>query len=151
MRTSKISIEAFLEPRKMTIAGVSRDPKKFGNSAFRELKEKGYELYPIHPAASEINGTQCIASVDSLSPDIKNLLILTAKRNTFGIVKEAVDKGISNIWIQQMSETPEAVDYAKSKGVNLVTGQCILMWTDPVKGFHKFHKNVKKIFGSLPK
>ncbi|MCX6250064.1 MAG: CoA-binding protein [Bacteroidetes bacterium] len=151
MKTSRKTIESFLEPRKMAIAGVSRDPKKFGNVAFTGLKEKGFDLYPIHPSASGINGTICYKDITSLSPGIKNLLILTSRRNTFGIVKEAVDSGITSIWIQQMSETKEAIDYANSKGVNLVTGQCILMWTDPVKGFHKFHKNVKKFFGALPK
>jgi uncharacterized protein len=151
MKTSRKTIESFLEPRKMAIAGVSRDPKKFGNVVFRDLKERGFDLYPVHPQVTEMNGTAFSPSVSSLAPGISNLLILTSKKNTLGIVKEAADRGIANIWIQQMSDTPEAVDYAKSKGINLITGQCILMWSDPVKGFHKFHKNMKKFFGMLPK
>jgi hypothetical protein len=37
-------IQKFLAPRKMAMAGVSRNPKKFGGSIFKELKEKGFEI-----------------------------------------------------------------------------------------------------------
>ena len=33
-------IRKFLAPKKLAIAGVSRNPKKFGGSVFKELKEK---------------------------------------------------------------------------------------------------------------
>ena len=151
MKTSRKAIENFLSSKKLAIAGVSRDPKKFGHSVFTDLKKKGYEVFPINPAAEQIDGFDCFRSVNELPSDVRNLLIFTAKDKTLGILKEAVGKGINNIWIQQMSDTPEALEYAKDKPINLVAKQCIFMWTEPVSGVHKFHKTIKKIFGALPK
>jgi len=150
MKTSRKSIEQFLEGRKLAIAGVSRDPKKFGHVVYLDLKKKGFEIYPVNPETDTIEGQPCFHSVSALPGDVKNLLVITPKNNTLEVVKEAMDKGFDNIWIQQMSDTREALDYLKDKPVNLVSKQCILMWTEPVSGFHKFHKTMKKIFGALP-
>ncbi|MCK9421403.1 MAG: CoA-binding protein [Bacteroidales bacterium] len=150
MKVTKKSIDAFLAPRKLAIAGVSRDPKKFGFSVFKELKEKGFEVIPINPEADNIDGTPCLRHVSELPDDVSSLLIITPRSQTPGIVTEALERKLKNIWIQQMSETPETLILAKTSGVNLIYKQCILMYTDPVKGIHKFHRNIKRFFGRLP-
>jgi predicted CoA-binding protein len=151
MKTSKASINAFLETRKLAIAGVSRDPKKFGYAVLGKLKETGHDLYLIHPDTDTLHGEPCYRNISFLPDDIGGLLIITPKSETLGIVKDAVKKGIPNLWLQQMSETPESIEYALSNKINLITGQCILMFAEPVEGFHKFHRNLKKWFRRLPK
>ena len=151
MRTSRKSIETFLEPKKMAITGVSRNPKKFGNQIYTILKKKGYEVYPVNPMATEINGERCYQNLSDLPSHVSNLLILSSREKTVPIVKDAIGRGMSNIWIQQKSESREAIEVATSGNVNLVSGECILMFVEPVEGFHKFHRGVKKFFGALPK
>ena len=151
MKTSKKSIEKFLEPRKMAIAGVSRDPKKFGYAIYKELKTKGYQVFPINPHVDQIEGEPCFHAVSALPLDIRNLLIITPKTQTMQVVKEALEKGIDNIWIQQTSEKKEVLDYLKGKDINLVYKECIMMWIEPVTSIHKFHRRMKKFFGILPK
>lgn len=151
MTATKASIDTFLSSRKIAIAGVSRDPKKFGHQVFRQLKEKGYELYPINPGSDFIDGTPCFRSVSSLPLHVHSLLILTPKKQSKDIVADAIGKGIDNIWIQQMSDTPEAIELAATRQMNLITGECILMYADPVKGIHQFHRIIKQFFGGMPK
>ena len=43
---SLAEIQEFLAPKKLAIAGVSRNPKKFGYTVFKELREKDFEIYP---------------------------------------------------------------------------------------------------------
>ncbi|MEI7664050.1 MAG: CoA-binding protein [Bacteroidota bacterium] len=151
MKATKASIDLFLASRKLAVAGVSRDPKKFGHQVFKQLKEKGYEVYPVNPQADFIDGTPCFRSVSSLPVNVHSLVIVTPKKQTKEIVAEAISKGIDSIWIQQMSDTPEAIELTRTHPVNLVTGECILMHTDPVTGFHKFHRNIRRFFGRMPK
>jgi uncharacterized protein len=151
MKATRKSIEAFLAEKKMAIAGVSRDPKKFGNNVFRELKGKGFELYPVNPNADEINGEKCYADIYSVPDHVKRLLIVTPKKQTPGLVRDAVSRGIRSIWIQQMSDTPEAVEFALNNNVDLVMKECILMHSEPVMSIHRFHRAVRKFFGLLPK
>ncbi len=151
MKPSKQLIQTFLETKKVAIAGVSRDSKKFGAVIFRELKEKGFDVYPINPNVDKIHGVTCYPSVSALPSDVGSLLIVTPKLQTLSLLREAVIKGFRNIWIQQMSETPETIAYAKSQNLNLIMKQCILMHTEPVKGFHKFHRAINRFIGLLPK
>jgi uncharacterized protein len=150
MKASRKTIESFLTEKKIAIAGVSRNSKKFGHTVFQELSQRGYDVYPVNPNTDSLGGTPCFQSISALPSDVRNLLIVTPKSQTAGVVKEAVSKGISGIWIQQMSETPEAMQFALENKVDLVARQCILMWIEPVKNIHRFHRNLKKLFGLLP-
>jgi predicted CoA-binding protein len=65
-------------------------------------------------------------------------------------VREAREKGIKQIWIQQMSESQEALKELDGSGINYISGQCILMYYKP-HSIHKFHGRLKKFFGRWPK
>lgn len=142
-------IENFLKSEPIAIAGVSRNPKKFGYIAFNELRKRGLNVIPVNPYAEEILGTKTFKNISDLPPEVNSLVVLTRTDQTEAIVKEAVRKGIENIWIQQMSETSSILkEYADSK-INLITGECILMYYKP-RGIHKIHRFLKKLFGKYP-
>ena len=147
---SNQQITDFLANKPIAMAGVSRNKKKFGYTAFKELRQKGLELIPVNPNADEIDGIKAYKSIDKLPPEINALLVMTKKEQTAGLVKSAKDKGIKHIWIQHMSETPEALAELEGSDVNLISKQCILMFHEP-HSIHKFHRNIKKLFGRLPK
>jgi len=149
--TTLNKIQNFLEPRKMAIAGVSRNPKKFGAYVFAELKKKGFELYPINPNTDQIQGLKCYKSVDELPPDVKCLFIVTSKDETASIARSAVEKGITMVWIQQKSETLEAVKIIEEAGIPLIYNRCLMMFAEPVNGAHHIHRFFVKIFGTYPK
>lgn len=151
MKATRSSIESFLATRKIAVAGVSKDQKKFGHIVFKTLIEKGFEIFPINPTTDMIASTPCFRNVSALPVNVHNLLILTPRKQTHEVVAEAVRKGIDHIWIQRGSETRETVDLIKAHKINLITGECILMHADPVTGIHKFHRTLKKLFGMMPK
>jgi len=147
---TKQQIEQFLSNEPIAIVGVSRNPKKFGRVAYEELTRKGLKLIPVNPNMESINGTVCYPDISHLPAEVKSLLIITKKDQTAKVVEDALAKGIKNIWIQQSSDTPEALALLKGKDINLITRQCILMHYQP-DGFHKFHRNLKRFFGGMPK
>jgi len=51
-------IEEFIASEPIAMVGVSRNPRKFGFTAFRELKEKGMNIIPVNPHAKEIHQTR---------------------------------------------------------------------------------------------
>jgi predicted CoA-binding protein len=144
-------IQDFLSAETIALVGASRNKKKFGNQVLTELKSKGLKVIPVHPEAREIEGLECVASVNDLPSDVNHLFVAVAKNKTAGIVEAAAEKGIKNVWIQQMSETPEAIKVAEEKGMDLITKRCIFMYADPVKGVHKFHRTLNKLFGMYAK
>jgi predicted CoA-binding protein len=143
-------IKEFLASEPIAMVGVSRDPKKFGFAAFRELKEKGMNIIPVNPYAEEIHGTKVYHDLKSLPSGVGGLIIVTPKAVTAAVVKEAKEAGYKQIWIQQNADSEEALAELKGTNINYITGQCILMHYKP-HSFHKFHGRLRKIFGRFPK
>jgi predicted CoA-binding protein len=143
-------IDEFLASEPIAIAGVSRNPKKFGFAAFKELKEKGLNVIPVNPNADEIHGSKVYHDIKSLPDNVRGLIVMTGKDQTAGVIREAKAKGINQIWIQQMAESKEALKELEGSGINYITKECILMHYKP-HSIHKFHKGIRKFFRSFPK
>ena len=148
--TTLKQINEFLDSQPIAMVGVSRNPKKFGYTAFKELKEKGMKLIPVNPVADQILGEKSYPNVTQLPADVKGIIILTKKDQTAAVVREAKEKGIKQIWIQQMADSKEALDELQGSGINYISGECILMYFKP-HSMHKFHGSLKKFFGRFPK
>lgn len=150
-KVSKEQIEKFFEPKRFSIAGVSRDTKKFGYHAFRDMRKSGFDILPVNPSADEIDGVKCYKSVEELPADVESLLILTPKSHTDATLRQAIKKGIKNIWVQQSSDTKETLSIAEEYNQEIIHGKCVFMFAEPVGSIHKFHRTLVKIFGGLPK
>jgi predicted CoA-binding protein len=149
-KTTLKQINEFLDSQPIALVGASRNPKKFGYAAFKELKEKGMKIIPVNPVAEEIMGEKSYTNISQLPPDVKGIIVLTKKDQTASVIRDAKEKGIKQVWIQQMADTKEAFDELKDTDINFITGECILMHYKP-HSIHKFHGALKKFFGRFPK
>jgi predicted CoA-binding protein len=148
--TTLKQINEFIDSQPLALVGVSRNPKKFGYVAYKELKDKGMNIVPVNPEADQIMGEKSYRNVTMLPPEVKGIIILTKKEKTAAVVKEAREKGIRQIWIQQMADSKDAIEELRGSDINYITGECILMHYRP-NGIHKFHGRLKKFFGGFPK
>jgi hypothetical protein len=149
--SKKQSIEQFLAPKKLAIAGVSGNSKKFGYQIYNELKQKGFDICPINPRIEEIDGVKVYKSVEDIPSDYDRLYIVTPKSETDKILKQAAEKGIKHVWVQQMANTKETAQIAKEHSVELIDKECMFMFANPTTSVHKFHKTIWKILGLMPK
>ena len=144
-------INRFVAGQTIAIAGASRKEKSFSAEVAKHLNELNYKLWLVNPnfETDEPENLK-VKSMGKLPSDLNHLLVLTPAAETEGVVKQAIEQGIDNIWIQQNSETSAAIELALSNKVNLIHHQCIFMFTQP-KGVHKFHYSLRKFFGRMPK
>jgi predicted CoA-binding protein len=143
------NIEEFISKKRIAIAGVSRSGKKFGNSAQKELKSRGYEVFLIHPEAKEIDGDPCYPSLAYLNGRVDGVLVSLPPSQAGSVLREAAAAGVQNVWLQQGAETKELIALGKDLGLKMVSGKCILMYAPPVKSFHGFHRFVNRLLGQL--
>ena len=148
--TSKTLVEDFLSEQKIAVVGISRSKNKFGNAIYRELKKKGYTLFPVNPNMDEFEGDKCFSSLSSVPEQVDALIINIPPKNTKAIVEEAKTIGIHKIWMQQGSESEKAIKFCNDNNIEVVTGECILMFAEPAAFFHRAHRWVNKITGKLP-
>jgi len=146
--TSQRSVDAFLDQPALAVVGVSRLKKKFGNIACRELRAKGYRLYIVHPSGAPVDGVSSYSSLSQLPERVNAVLIVVPPAQALEVVREAAAAGIHHVWLQQGAESPEVLDACRQLGLDVVSGECILMFAKPA-GVHKLHYWINRITGGL--
>lgn len=139
----------FVKGKRIAVVGASRSGKKFGNVVCTELKERGYQVFIVHPEAQEIDGEPCYPSLAALQGKVDGVVISVTPRKAAGALREAAGAGIKNIWLQQGAQSPETASAAAELGVTPVTGKCILMYAEPVRSVHSWHRAFARLFGQL--
>ena len=149
--TSKTAVEEFLEMKNVAVVGVSRKNSKFGNIIYKELKQKGFNVFGVNPNMDNIDGDRCYNNLRELDGKVESVINVVPPSQTEYVVKEANEIGVINIWMQQGSESEEAIRYCKENKINVIHKECILMFAEPVKSIHSFHRWIWKVIGKLPK
>lgn len=142
------TIEDFVHCKRLALVGASRSGKKFGNSVFQELTQRGYEVFLVHPDAKEIDGQPTYPNLAALSGKAEGVIVCVPPAKSAGVLRDAAAAGFKNIWLQQGAESPEVLNLAEELGLNVVVKKCILMYAEPVTSIHSLHRFFAKVFGS---
>lgn len=148
--TTKKQIDEFFSQHTFALAGVSRNGKKFGNSALAELKQKGYKVLVVHPEAQQVDGEHCYPSLAALPETADGVVLVVPPAQTEKMVQEAYASGIRRVWMQPGAESPAAIKFCQEHDMQAITGECIMMYPK-ANGFHNFHRVVRTVFGGMPK
>ncbi|MCX6828878.1 MAG: CoA-binding protein [candidate division Zixibacteria bacterium] len=142
-------IENFINQKNIAVLGASPSGKKFGNAIYRELKSKGYQVYPVHPTAESIENDRAYNSLKTLPAEVTAAVFAISPDKALEAVDDAVAHGTKRIWFQQGANFKLAVEKAKAAGIETVTKKCILMYVPPVNSIHAVHRFFAKIFGRV--
>jgi predicted CoA-binding protein len=66
------------------------------------------------------------------------------------VAKEVFEAGINRIWVQQGAESYAAIRYCENNGMTVAHGHCMLMFAEPVRSIHSFHRWIWKLIGRYP-
>jgi predicted CoA-binding protein len=149
--TTKAMVDDFLAQRTLAVVGVSRKAEKFGNMVYRELKAKGYRVFPVNSHAEEIAGERCYPSLSALPEPVGGVVIVVPPAETERVVQDAAAAQIRRIWMQQGAESDAALRFCADNGMSVVSGECIMMFAPPVGFGHGLHRWVWGLLGKLPK
>jgi len=109
------------------VAGASRDPKKYGHQVYKNLKEAGYEVYPVNPNTNKILGSKCYPDLGDLpaKPDVVDIVV--PPRVTEEIVKICKRLGVTKVWMQPGSESETAIEFCDKNYIDVVYGVCVMI------------------------
>ena len=149
MTTQKLVAE-FLAQKKIAVVGVSRKKTKFGNAIYKELKEKGYRVYPVNPNMSTIENDICYPDLHSLPEKVDAVVFNISPAQTVKVLIDVKETGIKKVWLQQGSQSDEAIKFCEENGIDYVSNECVLMFAHPSAFIHRAHKWIWGVFGKLP-
>jgi predicted CoA-binding protein len=130
----------YLSPRAMAVVGASNARGKFGNLVCRELKARGFRVYPVNPHEKEICSERCYRTINELGDRIDRILIVLPPDVTRQLVRNLDSEFVSYVWMQNGAESAEAIRISNAKGIKTIYGQCILMHAQPVRSYHLLHR-----------
>lgn len=148
--TTRSDVDAFLSGKRLAVAGVSRGGKKFGNTVYRELQAKDYQVVAINRHADQIDGETCYPSLAALPEPVDGVVIVLPPQETEKVVREAAGADIGKVWMQQGAESEAAIQFCHDHGIRVVHGECILMFAEPTGFGHRLHRWVWGVLGKLP-
>jgi len=127
-------IKEFLNKKNIfAVVGVSRNPGKYGSKVYNDLKNSGYEVYPVNPNVNEIFRDKCYPDLDNLpvKPDIVDIVV--PPKITEKIVKSCKKLGINKVWMQPGSESERAIKFCKQNDIKVLHGLCVMVERKRVK------------------
>jgi len=152
--SARENIDEFLAHKRIAFVGVSRDPRDFSRSLFRDLQKRGYEVVPVNPKATDIEGARCFARLQEVSPPVEAALVMTAAETSESIVQDCAAAGIERVWLHRGggvgAVSDAAVKFCQERQLKLVAGYCPYMFLPQSSWFHRAHGLILKLQGRYP-
>ena len=101
----------------VAVIGASSDPRKFGNRAIRAFRRQGYTVIPINPNEATVEGLKSYASVLDVPGTIDMATFYVPPEVGQKVIADVAKKGISEVWLNPGSESPELIRLARSLNV----------------------------------
>ena len=123
-------IKDFLNQKSFAVAGSFSNETKVAWRIFKSLKKRGYEVYPVNPRITEVEGVKCYSSVKDIPTSIDVVNIVTPPKITANIIKECKEMSINRVWIQPGAENEEVINFCKQNSINIIHGLCVMLETN---------------------
>jgi len=121
-------IARFLESPVFGVVGASPHRYKYGNKVLRCYLQNGRPAIPVNPNEREVEGLACVAKVLDLPDEVRSISVITPPHVTEQVVRDAVRRGIQNVWMQPGAESGDAVATCRDAGLNVIAdGSCLLV------------------------
>ena len=106
--------------QKVAIIGASTDRSKYGNRAVRGFIAAGYDVYPINPNCTQIEGIKCYHSLNDLpvTPDI--ITVYTPPRVTEKLVEHIAKVPAKEVYFNPGSENPRVKELTVKFGLDTI-------------------------------
>jgi predicted CoA-binding protein len=144
----------FLAQHRIALIGASANPKSFAATIYCALRENGYDVVAVGRGVDTFAGDACYGELADVPGDIDGAIVMVRKEAAEQAVKQCVSRGVRRVWLFKGLGGPgavsdEAVRLCRDAGVEVIPGACPLMFLEPVRGFHRFHRALRRLNGSL--
>lgn len=112
---------------RIALVGATDDPGKFGAAIYRDLKRKGYRVYPVNPRRATVDGDPAYAQLEDLPevPDLVTLVVPPAAG--LAVLGECLGLGLRRVWLQPGAEDAALLEFLAQHGFEYVARRCIMV------------------------
>ena len=156
MVSVKEAASTFLAKKRIAVTGVSRRPETHGaNVVYRRLRDRGYDVFAVNPAADEVEGDHCYHALSEIPGGVDAVVIATRPDVVEETVRECDELGIKQAWMHRSvgggSVCDAATVYGREHGMTVIDGGCPLMFEPTADFGHKVMKFFLTRSGKVPR
>ena len=119
-------IEEFMAQKKFAVVGATDNPQKNGCRIFRNLKSRGYEVYPVNQRLKEIDGVKCYSKLSDIPVKVDVVDFVVPPEVTEPILKECKNLELRRIWLQPGSESEVSITFCHENNLKVVHDVCVM-------------------------
>ena len=120
-------IKDFMEKKRFAVVGATDNPSKYGNRIVKNLKSRGYEVYPVNPRLKQVEGLDCYAGLADIPAPVDVVDFVVPPEATEETLKQCKELGLERIWLQPGSESDKAIGYCQENDLKVVYDACVMM------------------------
>ncbi len=119
-------ITEFMAQKKFAVIGATDNPEKYGNEIVKNLKNRGYTVFPVNPRLAEVEGLPCYPDLDAVpeKPDVVDFVVPPAV--TEKTLEDCLRLGFDRIWLQPGAESDAALAFCRDHGLKVVHDVCVM-------------------------
>jgi predicted CoA-binding protein len=106
--------------KSIAIVGASNDRAKFGNKAVRAFVQEGWQVFPVNPNASEIEGLRAYPTVADLPVSPKLVSLYVPPAVALQVLPDIAERGCEELWLNPGADSEEVVAAAEKLGLNVI-------------------------------
>ena len=112
--------------KSVAILGASKDRAKFGNKSLRAHAAAGYQVFPIHPQESEIEGHAAYASLAALPHAVDRSTVYLAPPVGRRLLPEIARAAAREVWFNPGAADAGLLAEAAQLGIPAIDGCSIV-------------------------
>jgi predicted CoA-binding protein len=113
--------------KKFAVVGATDNPEKYGNQIVKNLKRRGYKVYPVNPKLKELEGLVCYPALADIPVKVDVVDFVVPPAVTEEILKQCKALGLNRIWLQPGSESEKAIAFCNENKMKVVHSVCVMM------------------------
>lgn len=149
------SVADFLSGKRFAVAGVSRNPQQAANLIFRKLRTSGFEVFPVNPSATEVEGVPCFPNLASVPGPVDGVVAVTHPKDALEVVNQCRQCDVRRVWFHRSfgagSVSGDAVQACNALGIQCIVGGCPMMYCEPVDLPHRCMRWFLRFGGKVPR
>jgi len=104
----------------IAIIGASNDRAKFGNKAVRAFAQQGYEIFPVNPKETEIEGLPAFKSIRDVPVRPQMISVYLPPPVLLKVLPDIAARGCDELWLNPGTESDEVIAEAERLRLNVI-------------------------------
>ena len=119
------------------------------------MRERGYTVFAVNPAAERVEGDSCYPDLSSIPGGVDAVVIAARPETAEATLRECADLGIQHAWMHRAigggSVSEAAAAWGQQHGIRVIDGGCPLMFGPTADAGHKLMRFVCTLAGRVPR